>query len=83
MDLWIRSQSKLSLIKANNICIDRVDDDIKIVAYNNSLSINDYLILGKYKSEKRALEVLDKINKILDDADDNGILTFIYQMPKE
>lgn len=57
MELWIRSQDKMLLSKAV---------DIRIVIEQEGASIIDdttSYILGMYKSEKRALEVLDEIQK--------------------
>ena len=62
MELWIRSQDKETLIK-----IDRLDvDGNKIQAnFKSHFSGCDYVILGTYESNDRALEVLDEIQNIL------------------
>lgn len=58
MSLWIRSQDKECLMK-----VERVD-----VAENNVIMANGFEIwLGAYRSEQRALEVLNEIqNKLTD-----------------
>ena len=57
MNLWIRSQDKTALIKA-----DRVDVDGKrIVIYQSYLEI----YLGSYATKERALEVLDEITNTI------------------
>ena len=69
MDLWIRTQKKTNLIKVKHVFIDdkrcilpEEDEGIKIVApYDDETAV----ILGRYKTEERALEVLDEIQKIL------------------
>lgn len=50
--MWIRSQDKTVLVKANEICIE---NKTKIWA-------EGYLI-GKYSSEEKALKVLDEIQR--------------------
>lgn len=57
MELWIRSQDKKSL---------RIVSNINIILENGKWFICNYtgianIKLGKYESEKRALEVLDEI----------------------
>ena len=54
MELWIRSQDKEVLVKINNIWVN------ENVIYTDSYPD---MWLGAYKSEKRALEVLDEIQK--------------------
>lgn len=60
MDLWVRSQDKMKLIPIN--------DELYIP---NSRTGEDYgvfyreTMLGYYKTEKRALEVLDEIQALL------------------
>ena len=64
MELWIRSQDKSHLIKAEEINIE-IDEDgfVGIWTYGTNKYLKYYL--GSYKSEKRALEVLDEIQKEL------------------
>ena len=86
MDLWIRSQDRTFLRKANII---------GIVEGRNFWSIDENLTVsfGKYKTKERALEILDEIqNKInlINLGHDFGSPmidlknpTYIYEMPKE
>lgn len=59
MELWIRSQNKDNLFKINGVDITKMND--------NSYEIIGYttydIYLGKYKTKKRALEVLDEIEE--------------------
>ena len=59
MELWIRSQDRTTLMK-----VDRLD-----IEYSNGLylikSDGFVTLLANYKSEERALEVLDEIQNIL------------------
>ena len=60
MELWVRSQDRMLLSRTV---------DIRIVIEQEGTSIIDdttSYILGMYKSEKRALEVLDEIQKTLE-----------------
>lgn len=80
MDLWIRSQKKTIFQKVDNLLIsdgDNAEGTFNI--YTNSLPVQN--VLGKYKTEERALEVLDEIqNYILLPNTDNS--AFVYQMPE-
>ena len=88
MELWIRSQSKQSLIKVENISLEIKKDNVIFIT-------SDEWRLGTYISKKRALEVLDEIQNILKPQEyeiekGNGyytkstnISTYVYEMPKE
>ena len=58
MELWIRSQDKKTLMKIKRLYI-----------FSNAIFSVDTreneIILGTYKKDKRALEVLDEIQNIL------------------
>lgn len=77
MELWIRSQDKNSLIKANNIYSDVLPED----GYYKIFNMPDEDILGKYLTKERALEVLDEIQNLLETRDD--IQQMVYVIPKE
>lgn len=72
MELWIRSQDKEDLIKADNLGLayrgkynfmDKIGD---IDNYCICQFIDDYHVkLGTYKTKERALEVLDEIQNII------------------
>lgn len=51
--MWIRSQNLAVLVKVNEICIE---DKTKIWA--------DGYLIGKYSTEKKALLVLDMIERV-------------------
>ena len=88
MELWIRSQDRTTLIKT-----DRLDIDYSSGLY--SIKSDGFgTLLANYKSEERALEVLDEIQQHIENqeenyllSDENGIITgqkyygYIYQMP--
>lgn len=59
MELWIRSQDKEKLLKANDIAIE------KNMIYGYFDKSTEYEHLGTYKSKERALEVLDDIVELI------------------
>lgn len=58
MELWIRSQDKYTLMKIEEIQICENPD--------RTWFMNAGIVLGKYKTKERALEVLDEIQKLLE-----------------
>ncbi|MBZ9615331.1 hypothetical protein [Clostridium estertheticum] len=73
--MWIRSQNKFHLINTNDISV-----------INNTI-YSENVLLGEYKTNGIAIEVVDKIQKCLLDYDyykATGQETFqslVYQMP--
>lgn len=66
MELWIRSQSRLSLVKITDVCIDYNNQKSIIANFRNlGNGDDDYFPLGEYDTEERTLEVLDEIQNIL------------------
>lgn len=68
MELWIRSQDKINLVKVRQISVNYQDNKQIIANYMPELYENSgeyYEILGTYKTKERALEVLDEIQNIL------------------
>lgn len=66
MDLWIRSQDKMNLVKINQVSINYQDNKQIIANYVPELYENSscyYELLGTYSTKERALEVLDEIEE--------------------
>ena len=66
MDLWIRSQDKMNLVKVRQIGVNYQDNKQIIANYTPELYENSggyYELLGTYKTKERALEVLDEIEE--------------------
>lgn len=63
MDLWIRSQDRTKLVKADNISYMDTAEDYKKEFH--SLWNDCKGILGTYKTKERALEVLDEIQNAI------------------
>lgn len=85
--MWVRSQDKKTLVKVDKLII-AYDTDEKIYEIHNV-----YDSLGVYKSKERALEVLDEIQRLIEDLkymeyaiDKNkfcGYRSNVYKMPEE
>lgn len=73
MELWIRSQNKSILTKVNSITSSGYETWV-IKGWIE----NEAIDLGKYDTEKRALEVLDEIAMYLVNAN-----IIVYDMPAE
>ena len=97
MDLWIRSQDRMTLLNYSRVTVEPM-----IKGYNEEdkgyMFIGDhYYNLGEYKTKERALEVLDEIQKIIgwlqDDMENVTIGDMkslkgcfddcVYEMPKD
>ena len=97
MELWIRSQDKMNLVKVRQIGVNYQDNKQIIANYTPELYENSggyYELLGTYKTKERALEVLDEIQDELIGSDfmpieknEKVVLTCgsakIYEMPEK
>ena len=78
MELWIRSQDKLKLVKVNYVYA--IENKINSFSIYGE-TIDSAPIIGRYETKERAIEVLDEIqNYILLPNTDNS--AYIYQMPE-
>ena len=75
MELWIRSQNKADLIKAEMLG----QTDGVITAYYT----NGRCELGTYKTKERALEVLNEIQERVDFNIKLKLETCVYEMPED
>lgn len=78
MNLWVRSQDKNKLVPINDelyIPNSRTGEDFGIF-YKDKM-------LGYYKTKERAIEVLDEIQDLLQNAYVGSLNRIVYQMPKE
>ena len=62
MDLWIRSQAKMSLVKVYAVSVLENDNIYTIIGYTNH---DSQFWLADYDTKRRALEVLDEIQEVL------------------
>ena len=70
MELWIRSQDKEALIKADkifywNTCPEMPNTGKHYLGNKEWVGNADYTKLGEYNTKERALEILDEIQEIL------------------
>lgn len=73
MDLYIRSQNKLILTKYETLELCQNPD--------GTWFFNSGLVLGKYNSKERTLEVLDEIQNILETR--NNVNQMVFVMPQD
>ena len=69
MELWVRSQDEIHLLKCTDIAINEIkingfSEGYQIVNYFGDIS--KYEILGIYQTEERAVEILDEITDLLE-----------------
>lgn len=62
IELWVRSQDKRILQKVDNIFLDANYENKRISTYDG-----DNVELGIYKTEERAIEILDEIQNFMRD----------------
>lgn len=74
--MLIRSQNKKYLVSTNNITFYVMDSEV-ICFGISGIEDNDYIILGHYETEAKAMKVLDMIQE----AYVNGHID--YQMPED
>lgn len=83
MELWIRSQDKMNLVKVRQVCVN-YQNNKQIIAnyipelYENSGECCEFL--GTYETKERAIEVLDEIQAYLMS---NTPQSNVYNMPKD
>ena len=78
MNLWMRSQDKRILQKVDNIFLDANYEDKRISTYDGN-----NVELGTYKTKERAIEVLDEIQDLLQNAYVGNVDRIVYQMPEK
>ena len=87
MELWVRSQDKMNLVKVRQVCVNYQNNKQIIANYIPELYENSggyYELLGTYKTKERAIEILDEIQKLLKTAELNDdINVIVYQMHAE
>ena len=86
MNLWIRSQDKMNLVKIRQISLNYSDKKQIIANYIPELYENSggyYELLGTYKTKERALEILDEIQHLLQTVYVGSANRIVYQMPED
>ena len=86
MELWIRSQDRMNLVKINQVSLNYQNSKQIIANYIPDIYENSgvyYELLGTYETKGRAIEVLDEIQDLLQNAYVGGSNRIVYQMPKD
>lgn len=83
MELWIRSQDKMNLVKIKQISVNYGNSRQIIANYIPEMYENAgeyYELLGTYETKERALEVLDEIQRyiLLPNTDNSA---YVFEMP--
>ena len=78
MNLWVRSQDKECLTNISNIQYVYKNYTHGLGTYYDNLKI-----LGTYQTKERALEVLDEIQDLLQNAYVGSLNRIVYQMPEK
>lgn len=68
MELWVRSQDRMNLVKIRQISLNYQNNKQIIANYIPDFYPNSgdyYELLGTYSTKERALEVLDEIQSLL------------------
>ena len=73
----MRSQDKRILQKVDNIFLDANYENKRISTYDG-----DNVELGTYKTKERAIEILDEIQDLLQNAYVGDLNRIVYQMPE-
>lgn len=88
MDLWIRTQEK-RLVQIVDFLEPRESEEGEIYHLWGFSSIGSFIKLGIYKTKERALEVLDEINRHIEEIYncvyglEYDLTQFTYEMPQE
>lgn len=84
MELWIKSQNKETLAKVTDLFVEE-GKSFRDIYDGYDISNNTYRF-GRYKTEKRALEVLNEISKLVEKVVYHTQVSnevIFYQMPEE
>jgi hypothetical protein len=86
--IWIRSQSKVFLVCTKHVEVEGTEGDFWITAMDVNSDMNKASnVLGDYKTEERALQVLadiqNQIVKIYNDGVDGSKTEPVFNMPAE
>jgi hypothetical protein len=83
MEIWIRSQDKKTLIFASHIYIDMPVNGNQICGISG---IDSFVVLGKYITGERALQILDEIQQFIIDCHqckNDKMFSPVFNMPAE
>lgn len=81
----MRSQDRKDLIPQPSLSIEKVEhsDTGKMWYIVNNINLDEAQTLGTYRTKNRALEILDEIQDLLENAYTGNSNRLVYRMPKE
>ena len=80
MDIKVRTQTEVSLIDCSRKDIGVSGKGLKYVVASEGDKVQ---VLGEYNDEKRALEIIDQIERNIEASLDKNKSGIVIQMPKE
>nr|DAP38455.1 MAG TPA: hypothetical protein [Caudoviricetes sp.] len=85
MILWIRTQDREDLRPQPSLSIEKVEHSVtgKMWYIVNNINLDEAQTLGTYRTKNRALEILDEIQNLLENAYTGTSNIIVYKMPKE
>jgi len=83
--MWIRSKDKKGLYNVKRFEIFSKDSKWRIVSWTSSAEYEDFDILGEYDTEARCIEILDGVQRFIDNYNCkyNIQISSTYEMPSE
>ena len=79
MELWIRSQDKKHLMKCEAIMYEETGTGYGLRVFTKNYDFN----IARYETKERALEVLDEIQDLLQNAYIGNANRIVYKMPEK
>jgi hypothetical protein len=83
MNLWVRSQDRECLLKIDIVMLEEIEENKEYWIYAGHEKYEPYRVFGVYHKKERALEVLDEIQDLLQNAYVGNVNRIVYQMPKK
>ena len=79
MELWVRSQDKKHLMKCEAIMYEKTGTGYGLRAFTKNYDFN----IAGYKTKERAMEILEEIIDLWQNAYIGNAHRIVYQMPKD
>lgn len=81
----MRSQNREYLIPQPSLSIEKVEHSVtgKMWYIVNNINLDEAQTLGTYRTKNRALEILDEIQELLENAYTGNSNRLVYRMPKD
>ena len=79
--MWIRSQDKELLVNVDKFNVAE-EDYHHTFTINSAIGNSSYYELGEYKTKERAIEVLDEIQKAIEDLSTDATMYEVMMKPE-